>query len=56
MLASDLPPSEARKITANIVRLLEKKCVHLDGRDPAWQRLFEKRESGSREKRVGGRF
>ena len=43
MLASALPPSEARKITANIVRLLEKKCVHLDGRDPAWPRLFEKR-------------
>ena len=38
-----MPPSEARKITANIVRLLEKKCVHLDGRDPAWPRLFEKR-------------
>jgi carboxyl-terminal processing protease len=43
MLASALEPSEARKITANIVRLLEKKCVHLDGRNPAWQRLFEKR-------------
>jgi carboxyl-terminal processing protease len=35
-----LGASEARTITANIVRLLDTKCIHLDGRDPAWRRLF----------------
>src|SRR5207247_11181449 len=47
MPASDnkamLAASEARTITANIVRLLDKKCIHLNGRDPAWQRLFTQR-------------
>ena len=38
-----LGASEARTITANIVRLLDKKCIHLNGRDPAWQRLFTQR-------------
>jgi carboxyl-terminal processing protease len=35
--------SEARTITANIVRLLDTKCIHLNGRDPAWRRLFTQR-------------
>jgi C-terminal processing protease CtpA/Prc len=35
-----LAASEARTITANIVRLLDTKCIHLDGRDPAWRHLF----------------
>src|SRR5258705_9216068 len=35
--------SEARTITANIVRLLDTKCIHLDGRDPAWRQLFTQR-------------
>ena len=48
MLASDskamtLGASEARTISANIVRLLDTKCIHLDGRDPAWQQLFTQR-------------
>ena len=47
MPASDnkamLAASEARAITANIVRLLDKKCIHLNGRDPAWQTLFTQR-------------
>ena len=47
MPASDnqamLGASEARTITANIVRLLDKKCIHLNGRDPEWQRLFTQR-------------
>src|SRR5882672_8895253 len=38
-----LDASEARTITANIVRLLDTKCIHLDGRDPEWQRLFFRR-------------
>src|SRR6266850_5942822 len=38
-----LGASEARTITANIVRLLDRKCIHLNGRDPAWQRLFTQR-------------
>ena len=41
--AMTLGASEARTITAKIVRLLEKKCIHLNGRDPAWRRLFTQR-------------
>jgi carboxyl-terminal processing protease len=42
--AMTLGASEVRTITANIVRLLETKCVHLDGRDPAWRKLFTQRQ------------
>jgi hypothetical protein len=35
--------SEARTITANIVRLLDTKCIHLKGRDPAWRHVFAQR-------------
>ena len=35
-----LAASDVRAITAKIVRFLEVKCIQLDGRDPAWQRLF----------------
>src|SRR5436309_3157703 len=38
-----LGASEARTITANIVRLLDTKCIHLEGHDPAWRRLFTQR-------------
>ena len=38
-----LGASEARTISANIVRLLDTKCIHLDGRDPAWRQLFTQR-------------
>ena len=41
--AMTLGASEARTITANIVRLLDTKCIHLEGRDPAWRELFTKR-------------
>jgi carboxyl-terminal processing protease len=47
MPASDktmsLGASEARSIAANIVRLLDTKCIHLNGCDPAWRRLFTQR-------------
>ena len=41
--AMTLGASEARTITANIVRLLDTKCIHLEGRDPAWRQLFTQR-------------
>jgi len=41
--AMTLGASEARTISANIVRLLDTKCIHLDGRDPAWRQLFTQR-------------
>ncbi len=41
--AMTLRASEARSITANIVRLLDTKCIHLKGRDPAWRQLFTQR-------------
>ena len=41
--AATFTPAEARTITANIVRLLDTKCIHLEGRDPAWQRMFAER-------------
>jgi len=41
--ARTLGAAEARSITANIVRLLDQKCIHLNGRDPAWRRLFAQR-------------
>ena len=41
--AMTLEASEARTISANIVRLLDTKCIHLDGRDPAWRQLFTQR-------------
>src|SRR5688572_1302451 len=41
--ATTLDASEARTITKNIVRLLDTKCIHLNGHDPEWRRLFSQR-------------
>jgi carboxyl-terminal processing protease len=51
-----LDASKARTITANIVRLLDTKCIHLDGHDPEWRGLFLQRSKDLENSRSASDF